>query len=90
MNSKLKEIEQLPILVYLIKWIVISMAAGALVGSASAILLLSLEWATNTRETNLWLIALLPLAGLAIGLMYHYLGSSVVKGNNYLLEEVHS
>lgn len=90
MNSKLKEIEQLPILVYLIKWIVISMAAGALVGSASAILLLSLEWATNTREANLWLIALLPLAGLAIGLMYHYLGSSVVKGNNYLLEEVHS
>lgn len=89
-DLRLKKIEQLPILIYLIKWIIISLAAGTLVGSASAILLLSLEWATNTREANLWLIALLPLAGLAIGLMYHYLGNSVAKGNNYLLEEVHS
>lgn len=83
-------IEQVPILLYLLKWTIISLIAGVLVGSASALLLVSLEWATNTRESNLWLIALLPVAGFIIGAMYHYFGNSVVKGNNYLIEEIHS
>lgn len=59
-------------------------------GAASAALLLSLEWATDFREANLWIIALLPLGGLIIGLVYHYWGEDVVKGNNQLLEEFHS
>ena len=70
--------EQLPILWYLLKWTVIGAVAGALIGSASALLLESLNWATDYRENNLWIIALLPLGGLAIGLMYHYLACSEV------------
>lgn len=35
----------------------------------------------------MWLIALLPLAGLLIGSAYYYWGDEVVKGNNLLLEE---
>jgi H+/Cl- antiporter ClcA len=50
-------------------------------GSASAFLLVALEWAANYRDHNSWIIWL-PIAGLIIGL-YHYYGSSVVKGNNY-------
>jgi len=63
---------------------------GALTGSASAVFLWTLEWATNYREANLWIIALLPISGLIIGLSYHYYGESVVKGNNLLIEEFHS
>jgi H+/Cl- antiporter ClcA len=82
--------EQILVLPYLLRWLAISVAVGALAGTASAILLASLEWATVTREAHRWIIALLPLAGLLVGLMYHYLGRSVEGGNNLLLEEIHN
>ncbi|WP_375240558.1 voltage-gated chloride channel family protein [Polaribacter sp.] len=77
-------------LLFLFKWIFICLLVGALTGSASAIFLWTLEWATTYRETNIWIVWLLPIAGLIIGLSYHYFGKSVVKGNNMLLEEYHS
>ena len=82
--------EQIPSLLYLLKWIFICLILGVAVGSVSAFFLLSLEWATNWREDNLWVIALLPVGGFIIGLSYYYFGDSVVKGNNLLLEEFHS
>lgn len=82
--------EQIPSLLYLLKWVLICLILGVLAGSVSAFFLLSLEWATNWRESHLWVISLLPVGGLVIGLSYHYYGSTVVKGNNLLLEEFHS
>ncbi len=73
----------------MLRWAAISVAVGILAGTASAALLVSLEWATRTREAHLWLIALLPLAGLAVGLIYKHYGTSVEAGNNLLLEEIH-
>jgi len=74
---------------YLLKWLFISAIVGLLIGSASAILLLSLEFATQFRESHTWIIALLPIAGLSIGLLYHYFGQNVVKGNNQIVDEYH-
>jgi H+/Cl- antiporter ClcA len=51
----------------LLRWLAIAAAVGILAGTASAVLLASLEWATAVRESHVWLIALLPLAGLAVG-----------------------
>ncbi len=82
--------EQIPSLLYLLKWILICVILGGIVGSVSAFFLLSLEWATSWRESHLWIIALLPIGGFIIGLSYHLYGNSVVKGNNLLLEELHS
>lgn len=45
---------------YIIKWILITAVVGALTGSASALLLFSLNWATDYRENHLWIISLLP------------------------------
>ncbi|QYJ68489.1 voltage-gated chloride channel family protein [Flavobacterium litorale] len=75
---------------YLLKWLLLALLIGALIGSVTAFFLTSLNWATNWRENHVWIIALLPIGGLIIGLMYHYWGTSVVKGNNQLLEEFHS
>ena len=75
---------------HLLKWLFIALISGILVGSSSALLLESLYYVTNLREANIWIITLLPLAGLAIGLMYYYWGESVVKGNNLLIDEIHS
>ena len=77
-------------LFFLLKWTSICVLIGGFTGSVSAIFLWTLEWATNYREANLWIIALLPLGGFIIGLSYHLYGESVVKGNNLLLEEFHS
>ncbi|MGO3183342.1 MAG: voltage-gated chloride channel family protein [Aequorivita sp.] len=82
--------QQIPSLLYLLKWILICLTLGLFAGSVSAFFLFSLEWVTNWRESNLWIIALLPVGGFIIGLSYHLYGNSVVKGNNLLLEELHS
>ncbi|PRB82638.1 chloride channel protein [Chryseobacterium culicis] len=74
---------------YILKWLCISTIIGALVGTASAGFLQSLEWATNFRENHLWLIALLPAAGFLIGLLYYYFGKDVEAGNNLLIDTIH-
>ncbi|MDP9961498.1 voltage-gated chloride channel family protein [Chryseobacterium lathyri] len=78
-----------PTLPYISKWLCISMIIGALVGTASAGFLKSLEWATNFRESHIWLIALLPVAGFLIGLLYYYYGKDVEAGNNLLIDNIH-
>lgn len=88
-NLVWSENEQAHIFVDLLRWLVIASIAGVLAGSASALLLASLEWATAVRESHKWIIALLPLAGLSVGLLYKYLGSSVEAGNNLILDEIH-
>ena len=75
------------IIVHSLKWIFICVLIGFLSGSASAFLLVALEWAAQYRGQNNWIIWLLPIGGLLIGLGYHYYGKEAVKGNNLLLEE---
>lgn len=77
------------LLSYLGKWFFLALLVGALSGSASALFLHALDWTTQTRESNYWLLMLLPVGGLLIGLTYHYFGESVVKGNNLIIENYH-
>jgi H+/Cl- antiporter ClcA len=70
-----------------LKWIVICVLIGILSGSASALLLVSLEWAARIREATSWVLWLLPIGGFFIGLGYYYYGQGIVKGNNLLLTE---
>ncbi|WP_300687043.1 voltage-gated chloride channel family protein [Chryseobacterium sp.] len=79
-----------PALPYILKWLVISIIIGALTGTASAGFLQSLEWATDFRESHLWLIAFLPVAGFLIGLLYYYWGKDVEAGNNLLIDTIHN
>ena len=89
---KLRPIAQsefISILRYLIRWIPIGVLAGIMGGSASAFLLWSLVIATNFRESHKWSVALLPLAGLLVGVMYRNFGTAVEAGNNLILDEIH-
>lgn len=70
-----------------LKWIFICVLIGILSGSASAFFLIALEYVTQYRIQQEWIIWFLPLGGLLIGFSYYYLGKDVVKGNNLLLEE---
>ena len=75
------------IMLVTLKWILICVLIGIITGSASAFFLIALDWVTQYRENNNWLIWLLPIGGLFIGYGYYYGGKSVAKGNNLLLEE---
>lgn len=78
-----------PAFPYILKWMLISLFIGAGIGSASAGFLISLDRATGFREDHLWLIALLPAGGFAIGLLYHYFGQEAEAGNNLLIDTIH-
>lgn len=71
------------------RWLAISIFVGILSGSASALLLISLDFATHIRETHVWLIALLPIAGFLVALLYHLWGRDVERGNNLILDQIH-
>jgi H+/Cl- antiporter ClcA len=70
-------------------WIGLGGLIGLLSGSATAVFLISLDWATSYRENHIWIIAFLPLAGFGIGWTYYKYGENSVKGNNLLLEELY-
>lgn len=74
---------------YIIKWLLISLLIGVLAGSASAFFLQTLGLVTNFRESHIWIIAFLPLAGLLVGMMYYKLGKNVEVGNNLLIDTIH-
>ena len=80
--------KEFDLIMYLIKWFVLSLIIGILSGSASSFFLIILEWATKTRETNPLLIYFLPVGGFAVSLMYYFWGKEVNKGNNLILDEI--
>jgi H+/Cl- antiporter ClcA len=82
-------VEPASLLRYMAKWLLLAGLVGALGGSASAIFLLALDWATASRSALPWLIALLPLAGFAVGWLYLRYGREVEAGNNLLIDEIH-
>jgi H+/Cl- antiporter ClcA len=70
-----------------LKWFFICCLIGIFSGSASALFLVSLEFVTQIRIQNTWIIWLLPFGGLLIGYIYFISDSKIAKGNNLLLEE---
>ncbi|SEH89619.1 H+/Cl-antiporter ClcA [Paenimyroides aquimaris] len=82
-------VKKYPSVPYILKWTLICSFIGFLIGSASAGFLQSLDWVTDFREKNLWLIALLPVGGFFIGLLYYYLGKDIEAGNNLLIDTIH-
>ncbi|MBV8470836.1 MAG: voltage-gated chloride channel family protein [Burkholderiaceae bacterium] len=81
--------EVLNLLPYLGKWILLSCAVAAMAGTASALFLYALDWATATREAHRWLLAFLPVAGCCVGWLYLRIGQQVEAGNNLLIDEIH-
>lgn len=77
-------------LIFFLKWLLITLSISSLIGSAGALFLWSLQFVTNTREENLWIVLLLPVAGLLIGWGYYKQGKGIEKGNNLLIDEFHA
>lgn len=74
---------------FLLRWTALGVLVGVLAGVSGAVFLVSLEWATVTRESTAWLLFLLPLAGLLVGLIYHHWAGPAAQGNNLIIDEIH-
>ncbi len=74
----------------LVKWSLLGGAVGVLAGTASAVFLAALSWATAFRIANPDLLFLLPVAGFGLGWIYHRYGGRAAQGTNLVIEEAHS
>ena len=84
-----KHFEQIDLLPYMGKWLMLSVIVAVLAGSASALFLFALGMATAWRESHPLVIWALPLAGFVVGWVYLHLGKSVEAGNNLIIDEIH-
>src|SRR5476651_2825519 len=87
--KRLRLPEQIDLLPYIGKWLVLAVIVAALAGSASAFFLFALEYVTAVRYAHPWLVWLLPLAGFGVGWIYLHVGRSVEGGANLLIDEIH-
>lgn len=69
--------------------LVAAVFVGVVGGLIAAGFLGSLNWAGTMRETNDWLVWLLPLGGLVVGLLYHHFGQPIAGGTSLVLDAVH-
>jgi H+/Cl- antiporter ClcA len=72
------------------RWVALAFVIGVLSGVLSAAFIEALNWATDTRESNNWLVYTLPLAGLLVGCSYHYFGRGLERGSNLIIDQIHS
>jgi H+/Cl- antiporter ClcA len=63
---------------------------GLIAGVGSAAFLHSLNWATRLRMSHGWLLYLLPVAGLAMGALYHYCAGRSARGMSLVFDEIHA
>lgn len=76
--------------IHLARWVALAVVVGIISGALSAAFIESLNWATDTRNANDWIVFTLPLAGLLVGASYHYLGRGLERGSNLLVDQIHS
>lgn len=74
---------------FLLRWGVLAAGVAVLAGSASALFLWALDWATATRVAHPQLLWGLPVAGGVVGWVYLRWGQPVEAGNNLLIDEIH-
>jgi H+/Cl- antiporter ClcA len=81
--------EQVAVAVHLLRWVVLGALSGALAGLAAFVFLEALDRVTDLRVDEPALVWFLPVAALAIGVVYHRWGGRSAGGNNLLLDEIH-
>lgn len=90
MQNKLFSSQHFSILKNALKFTVIVIPVAIVIGSAVALFLWLLSQAIHFRFAHNRLLYLLPLAGIAIYFIYKLFGRSAEKGNNLIIDEIHT
>lgn len=73
-----------------LKWFLISAIVGSVTGSIMALFLKSLEFATDFRTDNPWILFLLPIGGALVSFLYSKYGKNSSKGNNLIIDKINT
>ncbi len=71
-----------------VKWLAFACLIGIITGLVGTAFHYALDWATETRTANSWLIYLLPIAGLIIVASYHVTRMEDDKGTEFVIGAV--
>ena len=71
------------------KWALLIFPIAIVTGGSVALFLWLMDLVTATRWNNLWLIFLLPLAGILIAWLYEIAGKNTSAGNDLIIDEIH-
>ena len=74
----------------LIRWLIISVGIGLLVGTVSSLFGHSLVWVTEFRKQYPFVICCLPVAGLLIVFLYRFFKNTDDSGTNMVISSIHS
>lgn len=74
---------------YLVRWLLLTAPVALITGSAVALFLWTLSWATDTRTAHPSLLWWLPVAGAAVGAVYARFGGTSERGTNLIVDEIH-
>lgn len=89
MNELKKHIKESELTsIIFLRWFLLASISGVAVGVVISFFLKSLQWATDTRESNPWLLYMLPIGGAFISYLYSKYGKDSAKGNNLIIERI--
>ncbi len=72
----------------LLRWTCLIIPIAIVIGSVVSFFLWLLNVAIQYHFNHYWLLYFLPIAGLLIHFIYHYIGQPVEKGNSLVLEQI--
>ena len=72
-----------------VQWVALGIVVGVFSGCASAVFLYLLGKVTQFRDAHNVIVYALPLAGLAMGVIYARWGLKILGGNNLIIDTVH-
>ena len=72
-----------------VRWLLLVLPVAFATGCTVALFLWLLEFATRVRKENIWIIGLLPLAGVLIYWLYARYGKNAESGNDLILDTIH-
>ena len=70
-----------------LKWIILGVFLGVVIGFVGAMFNICLTWAASFRADNTWIYYFLPAGGILVVWLYKTFGSENDRGTNSALEE---
>lgn len=74
--------------IYLVKWVLLSLLIGGVGGLAGGAFAWLIQFATGLRADRSWIVALLPVIGLLIILIYKVTGEEHNRGTNMIIASI--
>lgn len=75
-------------LLFIGKWLIVALILGSICGVVGAAFHISVDYVTNLRLANAWIVYFLPLGGLLIVFLYHSVKLDNEPGTNTIIQSV--